>query len=208
MIIDPVLLSVFVVATIGYIFAPGPIVSLIVAETLRDGTKHGFAVVLGATLVGALYLLISFAGFSLIANLPNVVLEAVRYLGAAYLLMLAIQAFRQKGKAGDPNLPPKSAPLWQSFTKSMLICFTSPKTILFFAAFFPQFVSDKLPVEPQLAVLSITFLLIAFILDTSWMLIAAKAKKWLTQKNKLKLANKIAGSVLATGAITLLFLNN
>ena len=206
-VIDPVLLSLFVVATIGYIFTPGPVVALIVAETLRDGPKHGFAAVLGATLVGIIYLAISFFAFSLVANLPATVLDGIRYAGAAYLYYLAYQSFSQTVATDSADLPPKKGALFASFTKSAMVCFTSPKTILFFAAFFPQFVDKTLPIEPQLAVLSVTFFIIAFGVDSTWMLLAAKAKKWLTQKDKLTVANKIAGSVLAAGATFLLLIN-
>lgn len=206
-IIDPVLLSLFVLATVGYIFTPGPVVSLIVAETLRDGPKHGFAAVLGATLAGVVYLAISFFAFSLVAGLPVAILDGIRYVGAAYLYYLAYQSFNQPVTATDPDLPPRKSALFASFTKSMVICFTSPKTVLFFAAFFPQFVDKTLPIEPQLAVLSVTFLIIAFSIDSTWALLAAKAKRWLTQKDKLATANKIAGSVLAAGATFLLLIN-
>ena len=206
-IIDPVLLSLFIVATIGYIFTPGPVVSLIVAETLRDGLKYGFAVVWGATLAGVVYLAISFFAFTLVADLPVVVLDGIRYAGAAYLYYLAYQAYNQPITSNSPELPSQRGALFASFSKSMLICFTSPKTILFFAAFFPQFVDKSLPIEPQLAVLSLTFLTIAFALDTGWALLAAKAKQWLTERDKLSGANKIAGGVLAAGATVLLVIN-
>ena len=205
--IDLTLWLLFIAATVGFIFTPGPIVSLVVAETLRDGPKHGLAVVAGATLVSMSYLAINFFGFSAIANLPSEVLKGIRYAGAGYLIYLAIQAFTKPVQVGNPDLPPVAAPLWISFSKSAAICFTSPKTILFFAAFFPQFVNADMPAEPQLLVLSATFLVVAAMLDMTWVLIAAKAKKWLTQKNKLTMANKIAGSVLATGAIVLLVIN-
>lgn len=205
--IDTAMFILFVMATAGFIFTPGPIVSLIVAETLRDGPKHGFAVVMGATLVGGLYLTISFFGFATVAALPTIVLDLVRYAGAAYLYFLAFQSFRKPVLQSDPDLPPPQQPVWASFAKAVAICFTSPKTILFFAAFFPQFVDRDLPVKPQLLVLSVTFLVIAFMLDNMWLLLAARAKSWLTQQDKVAVANKIAGGVLATGATFLLIIN-
>lgn len=205
--IDPTLWLLFIAATIGFIFTPGPIVSLVVAETLRDGPKHGLAVVAGATAVSMIYLSINYFGFAAIAELPPQVLVGIRYAGVGYLIYLAIQAFTKPVQVANADLPPVAAPLWISFSKSAVICFTSPKTILFFAAFFPQFVNADMPAEPQLLVLSATFLVVAAMLDTTWVLISAKAKNWLTQKNKLTMANKIAGSVLATGAIVLIVIN-
>ncbi len=183
---------------------------LIVAETLRDGARHGLAVVLGATVVSLIFLTINFFGFASVAALPEAVLDLVRYFGAAYLFYLAYQAItRPVHRLNTPEneLPPAKAPAFSSFKKSMIISMTSPKTILFFAAFFPQFVNEKMPVEPQLAVLSIAFLAVAGLMDTCWVLTASKAKKLLTQKNKLSLANKISGGILAAGATLLLFIN-
>lgn len=205
--IDPLLLSLFIAATVGFIFTPGPVVSLIVAETLRDGPGHGFSVAFGAAVASAIYLAISFFGFATVAALPDMVLTSIRYVGAVYLYFLAYQAFTQTASASDIELPPAAASKWTSFSKSVVICFTSPKTILFFGAFFPQFVNKELPLEPQLMVLSATFLLIAFLLDCCWVLLATKAKKVLAQKDKLSVANKIAGSVLAAGASILLLIN-
>lgn len=208
--VDPLLFGLFVIATVGFIFTPGPIVSLVIAETLRDGPKHGLAVVAAATLVSLIYLTVNFFGFASIAALPDTILDGVRYAGAAYLYFLAYQAISKP--VSSPNdisvdLPPPAAPAMASFKKSLLISFTSPKTILFFAAFFPQFIVDDLPLTPQLLTLSVTFLSVAFVMDMGWVLTAAKAKKLLTQKNKLALANKISGGVLAAGATLLLMIN-
>ena len=208
--IDPVLYGLFIVATAGFIFSPGPIVGLIVAETLRDGPRHGLAVVAGATTASISYLAVNLFGFASIAALPDIILEAIRYAGALYLYFLAYQAFTRPVASPDTEgmLPPAAAPLWASYRKAVIVCATSPKTILFFAAFFPQFVKEELPLTPQLLVLSVTFLIVAFFMDMGWVFTATKAKNFLTQRNKLSVANKISGSALAAGATLLLFINN
>lgn len=208
--IDPLLLGLFVATTAGFIITPGPIVSLIIAETLRDGPRHGIAVVLGATVVSLLYLSVNLFGFASIAALPQSVLDGIRYAGALYLLYLAWQALTRPivvPRADAMDLPPHAAPAIKSFQKSFLICLTSPKTILFFAAFFPQFVDKALPITPQLVILSVTFLTVAALMDSCWVLVAAKAKKALEQRNNVRAANRISGAVLALGAILLLFIN-
>jgi threonine/homoserine/homoserine lactone efflux protein len=208
--IDPVLFGLFIVATAGFIFSPGPIVSLVVAETLRDGPRHGLAVVAGATTASSIYLTINLFGFASIAVLPDTILDGIRYAGAVYLYFLAFQAFSKPVATPDAGslMPPKAAPLYVSYVKAVIICATSPKTILFFAAFFPQFITEKLPLTPQLITLSITFLMVAFLMDMGWVFTATKAKNFLTQKDKLSVANKISGGVLAAGATLLLFINN
>lgn len=208
--IDPLLYFLFILATVGFIFTPGPIVSLIIAETMHANFKNGLAVALGAQFVSIIYLAINLFGFASIAALPNVFLDAIRYAGAAYLLYLAYAAYTRKVKPIDVNADCSATNLspTKSFRKSLIIASTSPKTILFFAAFFPQFISDELAVTPQLAILSITFLLVSFTLDLGWVVMANKARQFLLQKDKLQLANQISGFALAAGAILLLALNN
>ncbi|WP_262695213.1 LysE family translocator [Kordiimonas aquimaris] len=207
--IDPLLYVLFILATVGFIFTPGPIVSLIVSETLRGSHSNGVAVAMGAQLVSIIYLAINFFGFASIAALPAIILDSIRYLGAAYLFYLAWTAYRHSPDlTNQTKTANKSQSIFlRSFRKSLLIASTSPKTILFFAAFFPQFVSDELPLANQLIVLSITFLIISFIMDMGWVFTANKARQFLKHKDKLAFTNKIAGSVLATGALLMLFIN-
>lgn len=207
--IDPLLYALFILATVGFIFTPGPIVSLIVSETMRGNVLNGVAVALGAQLISIIYLGINLFGFASIAALPIIVLDSIRYLGAAYLLYLAWTAYRQSPEATDQDQTKSKSrsDVLKSFRKSLLIASTSPKTILFFAAFFPQFISEKLPLTNQLITLSITFLIVSFVMDIGWVFTSYKARQFLMHKDKLTLTNKIAGTVLATGAILLLFIN-
>ena len=49
--------------------------------------------------------------------------------------------------------------------RGFLVSFTNPKTLLFFGAFLPQFVSPNAELMGQLVLLSATFLVIAILLD-------------------------------------------
>ena len=207
--IEPLLYLLFILATVGFIFTPGPIVSLIVSETLHGGYKNGIAVAAGAQFVSMIYLTINFFGFSSVAALPVITLDIIRYLGAGYLIYLAWIAYTRAPELTEDNQATsktRALPI-KTFRKSLLIASTSPKTILFFAAFFPQFISDKLAITNQLIVLSLTFLFVSFTMDMGWVFTAHKARQFLLQKDKLALTNKIAGVVLATGAVLLLFIN-
>ncbi|WP_262691675.1 LysE family translocator [Kordiimonas aestuarii] len=208
LIVDPMLFSLFVLAVFILVLTPGPVVSLIIAETLNESPKHGFAVVLGAGIVAVAMLALYMMGFSaIIVLLSDDILTAIRYLGAIYLIYLAIKSFRST--PDTPNavaLKVERTPI-KAFRSAMLVAATNPKAILFFAAFFPQFVSPDLPAMPQLLALSTTFALLAPILDSCWVLAASAARPFLARQGSIHLIGRVSGTILALGAVCLLFFN-
>jgi homoserine/homoserine lactone efflux protein len=60
------------------------------------------------------------------------------------------------------------------YLRGFLVSLSNPKTLFFFAAFFPQFLDAGAPMPRQIALLSLTFLLIAAIMDSGWALLAAR----------------------------------
>ena len=71
---------------------------------------------------------------------------------------------------------------------------TNPKTLLFYGAFFPQFVAPGRAVGPQLWVLSLTFMAVALLVDTGWALAAGRARTVLAKRGRLR--NRLSGGVL------------
>lgn len=207
--VDAFLYWLFVGATTLLVLTPGPVVSLIIAETLTESPKHGLAVVAGAATMSAIMLAVYLAGFSAIVGLlSDTVMQVVRYVGAAYLVYMAVRNFMKKpaAPAADGSLPLARTP-WMAFRTSLAIAATNPKAILFFAAFFPQFISKDLPVNPQLVTLAVTFAILAPVLDALWVLAASRARKFLENRGSTQLISRISGSVLAFAAIGLLLLN-
>lgn len=206
--VDPLLFWLFLGAVALLVLTPGPIVSLIIAETLNESPKHGFAVVAGAEVVGIIMLSVYLLGFSAIIEfLSDDVLRAVRYGGAAYLAYLAFKSFRKSDVGADPKKIAVERTPMRAFKAAMAVAATNPKAILFFAAFFPQFISPDLPAMPQLITLSVAFAVLAPLLDCVWVLAATGAREILRRKGSVSLISKISGTILAVGACALLLIN-
>ena len=206
--VDPTLFTLFVGAIFVLVLTPGPVVSLVIAETLNESARHGFAVVLGAACVAVIFLVIYLLGFSAFIRLfSENMLMAIRYAGAAYLVYLAIKSFRKASVPAELLPGALARTPAKAFRAAVLVAATNPKAILFFAAFFPQFLSPDLPTMPQLVVMAVTFAILAPLLDGCWVLAASGAKRLLQQKGAMQAINRLSGVILALGALALLLLN-
>ena len=97
----------------------------------------------------------------------------LRWLGVAYLLWLAFRAFTAPGDE-DAATASDERPLRALFLRGFLVSLANPKTLAFYAAFFPQFLNSRAPLAPQLFLLCATFLALAAIVDCGWALFAAR----------------------------------
>lgn len=76
---------------------------------------------------------------------------------------------------------------------------TNPKTLLFYGAFFPQFVTPDEAMAAQILVLSAVFLMLAVALDSLWAVAAGRARHMLAMHGRLR--NRISGGLLIGAGI-------
>ncbi|QIZ82616.1 LysE family translocator [Thalassovita gelatinovora] len=137
--VDPLTLLAFVPAALALNLTPGADMLFCLGQGLRSGPKS--AVAASAGISAGAFVHTGAAGLglgALIAALPWA-FDAIRWLGVAYLLWLALQALR--GGAHSENLV--SIQPAQAFRDGLMVNLTNPKVILFVLAFVPQFVSPE-----------------------------------------------------------------
>ncbi|HUD59852.1 MAG TPA: LysE family translocator [Acetobacteraceae bacterium] len=190
----------FVLAAVILILIPGPNVSLIVANSIAYGTRYGLLTVAGTS--SAIVVQLTFTALGLTATLGMLAgwFEWVRWVGVIYLLFLGIRQWR----AAPVDLT-RTRPQPRSFQalamRGFLISLTNPKTLLFYGAFFPQFLSPDAPIAPQVAWLSLTFFAIAVGLDCGWALLAGRVRGVLAIRGRLR--NRLSGGFLIGAGIGL-----
>ena len=69
------------------------------------------------------------------------------------------------------------------FWQGVLVSATNPKTLFFYAAFFPQFIDPASPPGPQLALLGVSFLVVATVLDGTYAVLAGQLRPWLRDQS-------------------------
>jgi RhtB (resistance to homoserine/threonine) family protein len=137
--IDLSTLLAYITACTAIILAPGPAQALVLARTLSDGRKAGLMTALGLN-VGTLFHSITAAlGLSAILATSALAFSVVKYIGAAYLIYLGIQALRHNATTDAPATDSGR----QAFSKAVLTGILNPKVAIFFLAFLPQFIDPS-----------------------------------------------------------------
>lgn len=190
----------FVAASAALIAIPGPNVALIVANSVAHGRRYGLLTVGGTGTAMVLQLALTVVGMTGTLSLMSHVFDWVRWAGVAYLMWLGVQAWR--APAVDlTRIAPEPRSGRAIFARGFLVSLTNPKTLLFYGAFFPQFVAPGADLGPQLALLSATFLTIAVALDGCWALSAARLRGTLAVRGRLR--NRLTGGFYFAAAVGL-----
>src|SRR3954470_23056834 len=190
---------VFVVATALLIATPGPNVALIVGTGLRHGARTGLTAMAGVNIGVMVQLAAVGTGLSWLVELFAKNFDLIRFTGAAYLLFLGIQTL---WKARKPAAPQPLSPE-RAFGRGLAVAFANPKTLIFQAAFLPQFLTDGEGRQAQLWLLAGTFWTITVAGDLIWVLCASRLKAAVSGRAQL-IADRVSGGILIAGAGVLL----
>lgn len=174
-------LLTFSLASLVLIAIPGPSVLFVIGRSLALGRRAGLLSVLGNGL-GALPLVFAVAiGIGAVVAQSLVLFTVIKVLGAGYLIYLGVQAIRHRrlDQGTDQATDPAPASAQRTIGQGFLVGVTNPKTIVFSVAVLPQFVDVHAGwVAAQMMVLSTVFILLAFIGDGLWALLAGGARTW------------------------------
>lgn len=193
----------FVLATAVLAVIPGPIVTLVIANSLNQGTRAGVANVMGTVLGNVVLFLIGGLGMAWVLSALSNWFDVLRLAGALYLIYLGIKSWRSKGQGLEDQVATKRGK--SLFLQGVVVAITNPKTIIFYAAFFPQFMDPALSAPGQLFVLSITFLVVAAFLDTTYAFLAGSLRPYLLGARRAAIRNKITGALLVITGVALAF---
>jgi homoserine/homoserine lactone efflux protein len=187
----------FVAATVALIILPGPNVALITANSIAYGRRFGLMTVLGTTAAMVPQLVLTVLGMSGALAVAGDFFEWIRWIGVAYLVHLGVQAWRSP-VVDLAKVKPEARSARSIFLRGFLVSSSNPKTLLFYGAFFPQFITPRGDVVGQLGLLSASFLLIGFTLDCGWAMLADRLRGLLAARGRAR--NRLAASFYLTAA--------
>jgi threonine/homoserine/homoserine lactone efflux protein len=191
--VDPSLYLAFIAAVTVLMLIPGPNVALITANSVAYGPKYGLLTVAGTSSAMVVQLALTALGMTELLGTIGTWFEWLRWIGVVYLLYLGVAQWCAPATDLTRTRPePKSARA--IYSRALLVSLTNPKTLLFYGAFFPQFLSVSRPVGTQVAILSATFLGLAVMVDGAWALAAGQARGLLAARGRLR--NRLSGGLL------------
>lgn len=165
-------LAVFAAATLAILLIPGPAVLYVVTRSIEMGRAGGLASVAGITTATVTHVALATAGLSSLVLASTAAFDAVKYVGAAYLLFLGLRRLLGRGlERAEEDVAPRTRR--RAYAQGVVVNLTNPKTIVFVFAFLPQFVDPHARhVWLQVLVLGLSFALLGFLSDSVWALAA------------------------------------
>ena len=123
--------------------------------------------------------------------------ELFKYIGGAYLIYLGVELWRSRGKmAVKQDSAGGEASRLQLAGQGFVTAVANPKGWAFFIALLPPFISQSLPLLPQLASLLSLILLIEFVCLLLYASGGRGLRQLLQRSGNVRLMNRIAGSLM------------
>jgi threonine/homoserine/homoserine lactone efflux protein len=207
--LDPARLAVFVAAALILAVTPGPAVLYITTRSVTQGVRAGLVSVLAVGTGNGVHALGTALGLAALLASSALAFSVVKYLGAAYLLLLGVRklTFKPAASTSVTDRGPPAASLRAVYAQGLVVSILNPKTALFFLAFLPQFVSPaRGHVTAQMLALGGTFVLVAVMSDSAYALLAGTAGRWLWRHPRFVRGERyVSGTVyIGLGALTAL----
>ncbi|OLZ64764.1 lysine transporter LysE [Streptomyces sp. IMTB 2501] len=183
--VDTSLYAAFLIAAFALCVTPGPDMMFIVAVGGRGGPLTGLTAAVGVACAMFVHTVAAALGLSaLFLNLPTLY-HALRWTGAAYLLFLAVRAFRGADGPLEAEATPRQG-RQRAFWRGAVTNLLNPKVILFNVSFLPQFVNPDLGhVREQFLLLGVTITAMGVLVDGSVGLLSGKLASLLRRSRRV-----------------------
>src|SRR5438132_890866 len=190
----------YILACLLIAIIPGPTVTVIVANSLKHGTRAGLLNVAGTQLGLGLMMLTLLVGLTSVIAAMGWLFEWLRYAGAAYLVWLGWKLLRYPESIAQGEA--LSVPRGGFFIQGFLVIMANPKALFFFGAFIPQFIDPKGNYAAQIALLGVTAMVVALFSDGAYAVLTGRAGALLSTK-RVRLVSRLSGVCLIGGGIWL-----
>jgi threonine/homoserine/homoserine lactone efflux protein len=194
----------FVAASTLLLLIPGPTILLVLSYALSQGRRVALATAMGVALGDFIAMSASLAGLGALVLTSALLFSILKWVGAAYLVWLGIGLLRSvpdKGLSADLSGTPVKAR--KVFGHAAAVTALNPKSIAFFIAFVPQFVTTGAPLMPQFSVLIATFVGLATLNALAYALLADQMRARISSVAVLRGLNRAGGlALIGMGIVT------
>ena len=188
----------FVAASTALLLIPGPTILLVLSYALSQGRRVALASAAGVALGDLVAMSASLAGLGALVLTSATLFSVLKWLGAAYLIYLGVMLLRAPPRTdlAPGGEVPGFVSARRIFAHSAAVTALNPKSIAFFIAFVPQFLSPEAPLAPQFAILIASFVSLAALNALAYALLADRLRARIGRPSVLQGLNRIGGVAL------------
>ena len=192
--------AAFAAASAILLVIPGPTILLVVSYALGQGWRTALPMAVGVALGDFTAMTLSMLGIGALLLASASVFTVLKWIGAAYLIYLGIKLFRAGGTL-EAKPRTQAASTVRMLAHAWMVTALNPKSLTFFVAFLPQFMSRDTDFLTQMIVFETTFLLLAFTNAFSYALVASRARSLVQNRRALTIFNRAGGTLLVGAGI-------
>lgn len=186
----------FISAAVLLTLMPGPDILFVITQSITRGRKAGMVFAAGLCTGLIAHVTAVSLGISVLLMSSPLAFTILKFAGAAYLLYLGVKAFLARHQ-NHFSLATDNAVSGKLYRKGILMNILNPKVILFFLAFFPQFIDREIgnPI-PQMLFLGLIFMIQAFLIFSLVAILADRLARGLMQEPKIALGVNVAEALI------------
>ena len=185
----------FVAATLVLLAIPGPTVLLVLSYAIGHGRRVAVSTAMGVALGDFIAMTASLVGLGALVLASATLFTVLKWVGAAYLIFLGVKLIKGAGGAmivnADTTISQRGI-FWHACAVTAL----NPKSIAFFIAFVPQFITPEAALLPQFAILIGTFVGLAGLNALLYAVLAARMRDVIARPTVIAWLTRLGGGVL------------
>lgn len=198
-------------ASVVISFTPGAGAINTMSNALTQGWRRSIWGIIGQQIALIVHVVIVAAGVGLLVSRSELLFNAIRYAGAAYLVFLGLRLIFSRPTIGTDDSPAPTDPHeshWSMMRRGFWVNLLNPKAIVFFLAFIPQFIRPDEPPLPQYLALVTTVVVVDVLVMWGFFAAAARPFRRLTATARgQRILNSVFGSLFIGVALLLVLLH-
>ena len=198
----------FIGASIIILLIPGPTILLVIGDSLANRGRSAWSTVAGEAAGDTTAMAVSLAGAGALLAASATAFTMLKLIGGSYLVYLGIKSIvsarRLREDAPEATIPVQQKSAGSRFLSAWTVTALNPKSIVFFVAFVPQFMSADQTFLSQSVILLPTFVCLAAANASMYALAAKLLAKRLTSVAAQRRFGYTGGAVMVgAGTLTL-----
>jgi threonine/homoserine/homoserine lactone efflux protein len=184
--------------------APGPTVFFTLSNGISGDRRKAIFGMLGTASANIIWISCCAIGVAALIRDSQTLFKMLKYAGAVYLFYLGIMSLGNKSTLVSKAGKQRHVPLRSVYFQGVLTTLTNPKALLYYMAFFPQFVSGHIPYAMEIYFLGMCYIVIIFVVLGVYVFTAEKVSSLFKRQRFNRLANKVIGVGFISASISVI----